>query len=110
MSTVVREYTNDEKLQEIIEKLVDNGISNEDIFVLSHDDDRTTRIVNNTGINHINYNKYDLGESFDKKGDELREKLQEVGLTEDQASEYEADMDEGKVFLLVKDEKAEEYL
>lgn len=110
MEPIVKEYTNDEKLEEVIKTLVQNNINNQDIYVLSHDDDRTTRIINNTNVQHVNYNKYDLQESFSKKGDELREKLVEVGLSKEEASKYEEEMDEGKVFLIVKDNKAKDIL
>ncbi|MBW0768427.1 hypothetical protein G8D22_11895, partial [Mammaliicoccus lentus] len=37
-------------------------------------------------------------------------KLQELGLSKEQAEENEEKMDEGKVFLIVKDDKAKEVL
>ncbi|WP_258870956.1 general stress protein, partial [Halobacillus trueperi] len=38
---------------------------------------------------------------FSKQGDELRTKLQEIGFSEQEAEEYEEDLDEGKVLLIV---------
>lgn len=46
--TFVKSYTNDEMLEKDVNKLKDNNISSNNIFILSHDDDRTARIVNNT--------------------------------------------------------------
>lgn len=39
--------------------------------------------------------------TFQKQGDELRNKLQNVGFSEEEASKYEAEMDKGAVFLIV---------
>jgi hypothetical protein len=40
---------------------------------------------------------------FSKKGDELRNKLQEIGLSQEEAHEYEDELDEGKILLIVTD-------
>ncbi|WP_163654607.1 general stress protein [Listeria sp. PSOL-1] len=110
MMTFVKEYENDEMLEREINQLKDAGVDAEGIFVLSHDDDRTARIVKNTQLSDIDYNKKALGQTFAKKGDELRAKLKELGLPQEEAEKYEAEMDQGKVFLLVKDEKAKQIL
>ncbi|MFD1336638.1 general stress protein [Oceanobacillus iheyensis] len=101
----VKAYTNDEMLEKDINTLKESDINSKEIFVLSHDDDRTARIVSNTDISGIDYNKENIG-SFEKQGDELREKLLELGIADAEAHEFEEDMDEGKVFLIVKDERA----
>ncbi|TFB13379.1 general stress protein [Filobacillus milosensis] len=105
----VREYINDEKLIEDIQKLKDNGINNSEVYVLSHDDDRTDRIASNAKANTIGLSEQDmktfLNNMFSKKGDELRTKLQEMGFSKDEAEEYEEDMDEGKVLLIVQSDQ-----
>ncbi|BBP87771.1 hypothetical protein BsIDN1_13890 [Bacillus safensis] len=53
MKPVVREYSNDETLQKDVEQLKALGVAREDIYVLSHDDDRTERIANNADANTI---------------------------------------------------------
>ncbi|MDQ7142644.1 general stress protein [Mammaliicoccus lentus] len=108
--TVVKTYNNDEALQNDINKLKDVNIDPSNVFVLLHDDDRTARIVEHTDYSGIDYNNKDLGQKFDKQGDELKAKLQELGLSKEQAEENEEKMDEGKVFLIVKDDKAKEVL
>lgn len=104
--TFVKSYTNDEMLEKDVNLLKDNNISSNDIFILSHDDDRTARIVKNTEASGIDYNKKDIGQNFEKPGDELREKLRELGIADADAHEFEEDMDEGKVFLIVKNDTA----
>ncbi|MBH0228891.1 general stress protein [Halobacillus yeomjeoni] len=107
MKPLVREYSNDEKLMEDVKSLKQKGIDNENIYILAHDDDRTERISSNVNANTIGLSEQDLkkvlGNIFSKQGDELRTKLQEMGLSEQEAEEYEEDMDEGKVLLIVTD-------
>ena len=50
MKPVVRQYTNDEKLMKDVEELREIGVAREDIYVLSHDDDRTERLANRISI------------------------------------------------------------
>ncbi|WP_082233253.1 general stress protein [Halobacillus massiliensis] len=101
-----REYTNDEKLMEAVKKLQNEGVNSRDIYVLSHDDDRTNRIAENVNANTIGFSEQDtknfISNIFSKKGDELRTKIQEMGYSEEEAAEYEEDLDEGKVLLIVQ--------
>lgn len=115
MKPFIKAYENDEKLQEDIKKIAGNNVKDEDIYVLSHDDDRTKRIAKNTGINTIGAKEMDAGDAvkapFESKGDELRSKLQNIGFDEAEAKNYEAEMDKGKVFLIVtNNENVEQFL
>ncbi|CDQ20004.1 Heat induced stress protein YflT [Halobacillus karajensis] len=105
MKPTVREYTNDETLMKDVKRLKDEGIDNQDIYILAHDDDRTDRIAKNVNANTIGLSEQDtkqvVSNLFSKQGDELRTKLQEMGVSEQEAAEYEEDLDEGKVLLLV---------
>lgn len=107
MKPLLREYTNDEKLMQDVTSLKNQGIDNKDIYILSHDDDRTDRIANNVNANTIGLSEQDfknvISNIFSKQGDELRTKLQEIGFSQEEAEEYEEDMDEGKVLLIVTD-------
>ncbi|MGP4062382.1 general stress protein [Halobacillus sp. H74] len=115
MKPLIREYTNDEILMKDIKSLKDKGIDNKEIYILSHDDDRTDRIAKNVNANTIGLSEQDLtnvlSNIFNKQGDELRIKLQEMGFSQKEAEEYEEDMDEGKVLLIVTNpEKAESFI
>lgn len=103
---VVREYQNDEKLKSDIEELSNIGVSKDDIYVLSHDDDRTERVADGVDANTIG--KKEMGLSslknvFSKKGDELRSKMQEIGFSKEESERYEDEMDKGKIFMFVTD-------
>jgi len=115
MKPFIKEYENDETLQEDIKKISAKNVKDEDIYVISHDDDRTKRIAKNTGINTVGASEMGVGDAvkapFEKKGDELRSKLQNIGFDEAEAKNYEAEMDKGKVFLIVtNNENVEQYL
>ncbi|MCG1010463.1 general stress protein [Salinicoccus sp. ID82-1] len=105
MKPFIKPYTNDETLQDDIKKLTSKDISADDIYVISHDDDRTERITKNAGVNTIGVSESGVADTvkstFEKQGDTLRKQLQNVGFSETEAENYESDMDEGKVFLIV---------
>lgn len=107
MAPFIKEYNNDEEIQEAIQTLKSNNIEQENIYVICHDDDRTKRIVDNAGANTIGLSEQGLADAvkttFEKQGDELRNKLQNVGFSTEEASKYEAEMDKGAVFLIVTD-------
>ncbi|MCY8851692.1 general stress protein [Bacillus inaquosorum] len=107
MKPVVKEYTNDEQLMKDVEELQQMGVAKEDVYVLTHDDDRTERLADNTNANTIGAKetgfKNAVGNVFNKKGDELRNKIHEIGFSEDEAAQFEKRLDEGKVLLFVTD-------
>lgn len=105
MAPFIKEYQDDEQIQNAIKTLKSNDIDQENIYVICHDDDRTKRIVDNAGANTIGLSEQGFADAvkttFEKQGDELRNKLQNVGFSSDEASKYEAEMDKGAVFLIV---------
>jgi uroporphyrinogen-III synthase len=107
MKPAVKEYTNDELLKNDVMELKSKGVDKHDIYILSHDDERTNRIANNAEANTIGISELGLGSAvgniFSKKGDELRTKLEEVGFSSAEAEHYEEKLDEGKTLLLVTD-------
>ena len=95
--------------------LVKKGIDQKDIYVLTHEKERTDRIADNADVNTIGIKEEGLGTSIinvlQKTGDELRNKMQELGLNEEEANFYEEKLDEGKILLFVKDlERVGEWL
>lgn len=94
---------------------VKKGIDQKDIYVLTHEKERTDRIADNADVNTIGIKEEGLGTSiinvFQNTGDQLRNKMQELGLNEEEANFYEEKLDEGKILLFVKDlERVGEWL
>ncbi|MEC5425151.1 general stress protein [Virgibacillus sp. C22-A2] len=110
MKPFIKTYSNDEQLKTDISLLKDKGVNKEDVYVLSHDEDRTKRIAGSADTNTIGIKEMDFGNAvgtlFSKKGDELRTKLEEMGFSKAEAENYEEDMDEGKVLLIVTNNEA----
>ncbi|KEZ49336.1 general stress protein [Metabacillus indicus] len=105
MKPTVKEYTNDEVLKQDVNELKNQGIDKQDIYILSHDDERTNRVAGNADANTIGLSEMGLGSAvgniFSKKGDELRTKLEEIGFSKEEAERYEEKLDEGKILLMV---------
>ena len=112
MKPFIREYANDEQIEKDIMTLKNNSVDAEDVYVLSHDDDRTNRIAKKVGANTIGMKEMHMGSAvsnvFKKKGDELRTKLKEIGFTQEEANNYESDLDKGKVLLIVTNQESPE--
>ncbi len=105
MTPFIKTYHDDDKIQEAIEILKSNKVDTKDIYVVTHDDDRTKRIADNSGANTIGMSEQGVADAvkttFKKKGDELRNKLENIGFDENQAKQYEAELDKGAVLLIV---------
>ncbi|WP_440865958.1 general stress protein [Staphylococcus shinii] len=110
MTPIVKVYSNDEEIEVNINTLKDQKINAKDVFVLTHDPDRTERIVNNTEVSGIIYNRSNVGDEVAKQGNQLREKLQTLGVSEEDSQKYEELMDQGKVLLIVTDSRARDVL
>ncbi len=105
MKPTVKEYMDDTALVTEVKELTAQGIDKEDLYVLTHDDDRTNRLADNADINTIGIAEEGLGTAvgnmFRDKGDELREKLQQMGYSQFESEELEEKLDQGKVLLLI---------
>jgi hypothetical protein len=105
MKPFIREYMNEEQLKTDVNKLQARGVKKDDIYLLTHDDERTGRIADNADANTIGMKEMDfssaVGNMFSSKGDQLRTKLAEMGFSETEAANYEKDLDEGKILLMV---------
>lgn len=112
MEPFVREYMSDAELKKDVQSLVEKGVDNDDIYILAHDDERTDRLVKASGANKVGLKEIDfttaLENIFNKKGDELRNKLQEVGITKEHSQSLERDMDDGKLLLIVANSDLED--
>ena len=83
MKPIVKEFQDDVKLTEEVQAQINNGVSADNLYVISHDDDRTKRVADHADANTVGVNEEGLGTAvknvFRKKGDELRAKFEELG-------------------------------
>ncbi|MFC4076652.1 general stress protein [Salinithrix halophila] len=107
MKPIVKEFRNDEKLVATVKDLEAHGINYKDIYILSHDEERTKRVADKADANTVGIQEMGLGTSvgnlFNKKGAELRNKLEELGFSELEADHYEERLDQGVILLMVTD-------
>ena len=91
-----------------VKELELQGIRQDDIYVLTHEKHLTKKIADDTNTNTIGVKEQGLGKSiinfFSKKGDELRNQMEEMGLSKEEANLYEEKLDQGRILLLVTDE------
>lgn len=106
MKPIVIEFQDDVELVNKIQELSQQGVPKEDLYVISHDDDRTKRVADKSNANTIGIDEVGVttavGNIFRKKGDELRAKFKEIGFTQMEANELESKLDQGKVLLIHK--------
>ena len=107
MKPIVKEFQDDLELVAEVKLQAEKGVPKENLYVISHDDDRTKRIADKVNANEIGVKeeglKVAIENMFNKKGDELRNKFEEVGFSQDEAAALEEKLDHGKIFLLIKE-------
>ncbi|PEJ72082.1 general stress protein [Bacillus wiedmannii] len=105
---VVYECQNEHEVVTQVKQLETQGILQDDMYVLTHEKHRTERIADDTNTNTIGVKEQGLGTSivnfFSKKGDELCNQMEEIGLSKEEASIYEEKLDRGIILLLVTTE------
>lgn len=98
-------FHNDETLKESIDKIRNNGVRDEDIYVLSHDNDHVRRTRKETDANKVGVKVTGIGTAtkniFRSKDDKLVSKMKEIGFDVKKAEELEEELDKGKTLLIV---------
>lgn len=104
MQPVVKEFKEDTALIEEVNSLGEKGIAKDNLYVMSHDDDRTKRVVGDSQASKVRVAdeklKTAVSNIFRKKGDELRGKLKDLGFSQQQADDLEEKLDHGSILLI----------
>ncbi|HDR7849994.1 TPA: general stress protein [Bacillus toyonensis] len=102
---VVHEFENEQEVVMKVKELELQGIRQDDIYVLTHEKHLTKKIADDTNTNTIGVKEQGLGISiinfFSQKGDELRNQMEEIGLSKEEVNLYEEKLDQGRMLLLV---------
>ncbi|RUS47801.1 general stress protein [Cohnella sp. AR92] len=89
-----------------VQNLRAQGYEGDDIYVLAHEPDRTERLADAARVNTIGPAEEGVLQTvanfFRNRGDELRGKIEAMGLTKGEALTYEAELDRGKVLVLAR--------
>lgn len=111
---VVREYNSVEEAAQAANNLQGRGVSEDEVFVLAHDDGMTDEVANRSDAEKVGMDETGVGTTiknmFQSQGDKLRSKMEEIGLSSSEAEAYERKMDEGKILLICKDDSQRDYL
>lgn len=90
--------------KEQIQQFIDQGFTKEDIYLLAHDNNRSNDLTNALNINNVGVAEQGFFDSianvFRTRGDELRSKLESLGVSSSDAEQYEKELDQGKVVVL----------
>lgn len=107
MKPAVYEFMLEKEVLAAVNNLEVRGVAQEDIYVLTHEKGRTDEIADQADINTIGVREEGMGTTimnlFKSTGDQLRSKMEEMGLSEDEASIYEEKLDQGKILLFITD-------
>ncbi|MCM3731884.1 general stress protein [Fictibacillus nanhaiensis] len=105
---IVHEFNSQQELIAAASDLKAKGIHEDNLYVLSHEKSDTRDLADNADLNTIGLKEEGLGTAFsnvfESRGDELRNKMTEIGLSDVEADQYEKRLDMGKILLIVKDE------
>src|SRR5690625_582941 len=104
MKPVIQEFNDDTELMNVVKSLSEKGVSKDNLYVMSHDDDRTNRVAdsvdaNKVGMSEVGFDTY-VSNIFSKKGDQLRSQLEELGFSVLEANNYEEKLDQGTILLI----------
>ncbi|CAM4509080.1 general stress protein [Paenibacillus typhae] len=91
---------------EEVNRLRDSGYSKDNIYVISHDQDRENRIADAANTNEVGLGEEGLfgaiANLFRSRGDALRSKITSLGFSPAEAGFYEKELDAGKVLVIAK--------
>lgn len=101
MKPQVEEFQDDTELMSEVRQHAANGVSKDNLYVVSHDDDRTDRVADAVHANEPDDLSELVGIRYNQKGDELRAIFEEFGFDQTEANNLEEKLDHGKVLLLI---------
>lgn len=93
---------------EKINSLEAAGFGKENIYIFAHDSDRSEHLTDATETGNMGFKEQgffdSIGNMFKSRGDELRNKFEAIGLSKQEAEQYESELDKGRLVLVATDE------
>ncbi|MBV7505234.1 general stress protein [Bacillus sp. sid0103] len=87
-----------------IERLLNQGFTRDEVFLLAHNKERSEDLTDALDSNEIGMHEQGVLDSianvFRTRGDELRSKMESLGITESEAEQFEQELDLGKVVVV----------
>jgi hypothetical protein len=90
MHPLYKEFQNDQEVVDAVTEIKEKGVSEDDVYILTHDEERTKRVADNADANTVGTADMNFGTAaknvFRKKGDELRANFDELCFSNDMAN------------------------
>jgi hypothetical protein len=100
----VKIVENGVQAKKVIEEFINQGYTKDEVYILAHDKDRSEDLTDATDTNEIGVLEQGVFGSvanvFRKRGDELRAKLESLGLSDLEAQQFEKELDQGRVVVV----------
>ena len=100
----VRVVENGVQAKEVIEQFLNRGYTKDEVYLVAHDKHRSEDLTEAIETNDVGVSEqgaFDLiANVFRSRGDELRSKIQSLGLSDVEAQQYERELDEGRVIVV----------
>jgi hypothetical protein len=104
----VKIVENGVEAKKVIEEFISQGYSKDDVYLLAHDKKRSEDLTDATDTSGIGVPEQGVFDSvanvFRTRGDELRSKLESLGLSHIEAQQYEKELDEGRVVVVASNQ------
>ncbi|WP_022792168.1 general stress protein [Marinococcus halotolerans] len=106
-------FHNDETLSETIDKLRNDGIRDEDMYILAYDNDHDRRARKDTDAKKVGMKVVGFGTSlknvFRGKTKTILTKLQKLGFDSEKSERLEEELQKGKTLLVVTNQDQVEF-
>ncbi|WP_018924516.1 general stress protein [Salsuginibacillus kocurii] len=110
VSLPYQEFYHDDDVIAKVKELKEHGVNEEDIFILSHDPERTEALAVNAQANHMFEGQQPFWTTFKNifrnRRDELQGKLETLGFDGGEADQLEEKLNEGNVLIVISDKEA----
>ncbi|MFL6516648.1 MAG: general stress protein [Bacillus sp. (in: firmicutes)] len=87
-----------------IEQFLQQGFTKDEVYLLAHGKDRSEDLSEALDTSEIGVNEQGVFDSianvFRSRGDELRSKMESLGLTDREAQQFEEELDRGRVLVV----------
>jgi hypothetical protein len=102
----VKVVENGVKAKMEIDQFLNQGFSKDDVYVLAHDEERFEDLTDTLDAKKIGVEKQGFKESmanvFRTQGEELRSKIESLGISDQEAEQLEKELDQGRVVVIAK--------
>ncbi|WP_018661295.1 general stress protein [Heyndrickxia acidiproducens] len=93
----------------LVNEFESEGFAKDDIYIFAHDKNRSKDLTDATETGKVGLDEQGvvnaIGNVFRERGDELRTKLNALGLTDMEAEQYEKVLDQGRVVVIAASNK-----